>query len=209
MKLIQLIAFLLATKGVCLSQELPVSQLNFKTFYIGINNPISIVSNSVCCENIFVITDNGEVIKTGKCRYSAKPKKTGKVQIRVYSIDLKDTLLIDTINFKAKKLPEPKLKLYPSLTHFNMHHEKLDSISVYIENSEIELIIQIASFDIVLKHKDQTIDSIHYEGASVDKRYLDLYRKGKKEDKIWFRNVEIILENKRFFAPINSFYIKL
>lgn len=104
---------------------------------------------------------------------------------------------------------KPKIRLYPSVPHFNIHHQKLDSISAYIENSEIELDIQIVSFDIILEHKDHVIDSIHFKSAYKDKRYTDLFGKGKKNDKIWFKNIEIILENKKFIFRINPIYIKL
>jgi hypothetical protein len=57
------------------AQQLAAETMKNNVFYIGRDNPLTIVVTGFSCKDIVVKTDNGKIERTGDCEYNAVPQR--------------------------------------------------------------------------------------------------------------------------------------
>ncbi|MFT3705772.1 MAG: GldM family protein [Agriterribacter sp.] len=78
---------------------------------LGLDNPLSVVVDGISCNNVVLITDNGNITaesnRSSSCRYTIKPAREGVAYIQVYKKTKNKLKKIGEIPFRAKTLPPP------------------------------------------------------------------------------------------------------
>lgn len=172
--------------------SIEVTKLN--VLYVGVENPVNISVSDHPADAITVTIDNGTI--TGKeGKYIVKPTTPGKAVIKVAT---KEKTVQET-EFRVKFLPPPVVALKPAanvsklVKGGDISKEELlkaGGIVLTIENSEFELPIKIASFDIAVLNADKTVAKT---ASSADAHYspeqVELINSLKKGQQVNFQNV--------------------
>jgi len=162
--------------------------------YIGIDNPVSISVSEYTADDITVSIDNGSI--TGKNgEYIVRPHVAGKA---VITLAAKGKTIRET-EFRVKYLPPPviALKSLPGkdglIKGGDISKEELlkaDGIKLTIENSEFELPMKVASFDMVVRTADRTV--IKSASSTQDKysaEQVELIKSLEKGQHVTFENI--------------------
>jgi hypothetical protein len=138
-----------------------IAPTKLNVLYIGVANPVNISVSEYAANDITVSIDNGSI--TGQNgEYIVKPKQAGKA---VITIAAKGKTIKET-EFRVKYLPPPVVALKPFAGKSDLIKGgviskddllKADGLQVTIENSEYELPMKIASFDVVVRAADKTV----------------------------------------------------
>ncbi len=197
MRLFKTIIILFITSSCIFGQKTAISNLKFRTLYIDIENPLSIVVSNFPCEKLLIKVNNGTIKKTDSCQYLLRPINCGSVLIEVWGINGNDTSIIDTLNFQTKRIPDPIAYSDVKANILGFHCSSIKTIMAKVENLDVETYFKVLSFDVLRQRKGNVIDSIHYEGDKVDEKYIQLIEKCKKKDIVWFDNILVMGEDLR------------
>ncbi|OQP66503.1 hypothetical protein A3860_13540 [Niastella vici] len=147
-----------------------IAPTKLNVLYIGIDNPVSISVSEYAADDITVSIDNGSI--TGKNgEYNVRPHVAGKAVITVAA----KGKTIRESEFRVKYLPPPVVVLKPLpgnaglIKGGDISKEELlkaDGIKLTIENSEFELPMKVASFDMVVRAADKSV--IKSAGSTQD-----------------------------------------
>lgn len=97
--------------------------------YVGIDNPITIVSAKISSTKIFAETDNGKIIKADNfCDYTLRPSRLGVVTITVYKKTKTKSLAIANYQFKVVQFPSPIAFLGKYKSGDSVQFKYIDSI---------------------------------------------------------------------------------
>lgn len=92
------------------SQKVVASLSGLNVIYIGLENEIEIVAEAYTTKDLVTKTINAELITKNGKQYIIS-KKRGEAQLIVGVKKTKDTLWLDTIDFRVRNLPRPKPQL--------------------------------------------------------------------------------------------------
>ena len=89
-----LTVILLMVSYVSFGQSISIASSKNNELYMGIENPLEAVVESMKCSSFFITTDNGKI--SGKdCNYVITPNKYGYTNIFVKRIIKKDTVYVE------------------------------------------------------------------------------------------------------------------
>lgn len=132
----------------------------FRKIYIGIENPISIMSYAVPEENMVVVVDFGRIHKTGSFKYTWEicTNERGFAVLKIYDKDK----LIDSIVWRIISLPDPTL--FINQQNGELFFKGMQGIRSSLENSLIENIkCTIKQFTITVeKINGEKINLVNY-----------------------------------------------
>ena len=96
----------ISTVSNCYSQTFAVQYDKMNVAYIGLPNPMHIVSSNGKCKNLIVKVSEGKIEGSG-CDYIYYPEKVGKVTITTFTKKLFRLKATGGIEVRTKRLPEP------------------------------------------------------------------------------------------------------
>ena len=108
--------------------------------YRGMASPIDIMVEGIKCKNILVKVDNGKIEKSENCLFIYSPSEKKEVEISVFKIKKKDTILVGKQKFRIKNVEIEivfKNKFNQTLKYYN------DSISKDTLRNFEKLIAQV------------------------------------------------------------------
>ena len=82
-------------------------------FYIGVDNPLSIVTEKIPCEKVIVTSDKGQIYGNG-CTYIYRDFESGSVNIILSKKENDKVIEIGRVFFRVKNIPNPFPKIGPS-----------------------------------------------------------------------------------------------
>jgi hypothetical protein len=155
---------------------------------------VNISVSEYAADDITVSIDNGSI--TGKNgEYIVKPHTAGKAMI---TVSAKGKTIKET-EFRVKFLPPPVvvLKPFPGNTGLikggNISKEELlkaDGIKITIENSEYELPMKVASFDLVVRAADKSVvKSVSTTQDKYSAEQVNLIKSLDKGQKVYIENI--------------------
>ena len=171
-----------------------IAPTKLNVLYIGVENPVNISVSDYAADDITVSIDNGSI--TGQNgEYIVKAHHAGKAVITVAA---KGKTIKET-EFRVKYLPPPVVALKPFpgqaglIKGGDISKDELlksDGLRITIENSEYELPMKIASFDVVVRAADKTV--VKTASTAEDKysaEQVDLIKSLDKGQKVTFENI--------------------
>jgi hypothetical protein len=88
--------------------ECVVANARENIIHVGIDNPMEVAVEKTSKSSICLTTDNGTITKTENgYMYIMHPVRVGETKINVCKISKRDTIVVCTKFFRAKKLPSP------------------------------------------------------------------------------------------------------
>lgn len=146
--------------ALCGNTQTITSNDLFRKIYIGIENPISIMSYAVPEKNMVVVVDFGRIRKTGSFKYTWEicTNERGFAVLKIYDKDK----LIDSIVWRIISLPDPTL--FINQQNGELFFKGMQGIRSSLENSPIENIkCTIKQFTInIEKINGEKINLVNY-----------------------------------------------
>jgi hypothetical protein len=105
--LIFLLAFNTALLTVAQSKKAAIFLARQNILYLGVDNPIRVALETTRSKNIYLTINNGLISKIDVSNYTVVPNHLGPATIRIFELKKGDTLLRDSLEFRAKLLPSP------------------------------------------------------------------------------------------------------
>jgi beta-lactamase regulating signal transducer with metallopeptidase domain len=171
-----------------------IAPTKLNVLYIGVENPVNISVSEYAADDITVSIDNGSISgKNGE--YIVKVHQPGKA---VITVSAKGKTIKET-EFRVKYLPPPVVALKGSSNKNGLIKGgdistddllKAGGIRLTIENSEYELPMKIASFDMVVKKADKTvIKTAATTTDSYSAEQIELIKSLDKGQRVTFENI--------------------
>jgi hypothetical protein len=129
-----------------------VSNPRQKTLYIGIENPLQILTKQYSCNAIKIKVDNGKVRQfNGSCVFTVNPNKPGPCKIEV--LNSKNEKLVGSIEFQSTKLPKPEIQVAGMsnggrIAKGFMHAQR--ALQAKLDGFDIDVNYEILSFCIII-----------------------------------------------------------
>ena len=205
MKTFFLFALLLLHRN-SFAQSFAVAADKMKIAYIGIYNPLSIVSGNCSCKDIFATTDNGTLTKKDSCHFTYQPERQGRATIIIQKKQNGKLIKIGEQSLKCKRIPDPRVAIgNKSSGVIPVEQFKVQQgISVVFDSGfEMDLKFTVTSFTIVMIYKNAPV----YSEATVGNRFtaktiaqINLLKPG---DELFVENIDSL---DRFVIQDGSFF---
>jgi len=185
---------------VSIAQKATVTANKMNVFYIGIDNPVTIMAEGLKCEDVVAEIDAPDGIIEhegyhGKCGYNVRVKKPGKTTIYVYEKkEGKNRKLIDSCVFRIKRLPDPVITMGGTLRSGIVNHNVLKAqsgILALLENFDIDARFRVEGF--VLQYCNEgSIAIIENKGTVFNEKIKRAIAEAKPADILHFDNIKIV-----------------
>ncbi|PSK90871.1 GldM family protein [Taibaiella chishuiensis] len=129
-----------------------VSNPRQKTLYIGIENPLQILTKQYSCNAIKIKVDNGKVRQFKEsCSFTVNPNKPGPCKIEVFKAA--NHKLVGSIEFQSMKLPKPEIQVAGmssggTIAKGFMHAQR--ALQAKLDGFDIDVNYEILSFCIII-----------------------------------------------------------
>jgi GldM C-terminal domain len=187
------ICFLIAQLN-SLSQEIILSNQRSNRFYIGIDNPLSVMVEGYACRSIILTTDNGTIEKNS-CYYSFRPAKTGLAKIQIKIKNGKTFKKIKEVNLSIDSFPSP-VAFVGNLHGGTMRKGDLRAQEGVWASAEPSLAFDITypvvSFTTIIIRNDSIVFSRKTNGNRFEKETTDAFRNLQKDDTVLFTKIVCI-----------------
>lgn len=134
-------------------------------FYMGFDNPVSIVVRGVPEQEVRIETsDNLTIQKYGNYHYNVRPSMVGEATITVSGGKLKPV----TFKYRVKRIPDPAVRLgamYRSGAIPNGAFRAQAGLAAVIENFDIDAKCEMVSYKVIHLRKGQLIAEVTNNGA--------------------------------------------
>ncbi|WP_118976159.1 GldM family protein [Taibaiella koreensis] len=196
MKIIKLLSFGIALllPGITTAQQFTVGAPVMNLAYIGVPNPITVVSGSCGCDALQVSVSEGTLEKTGNCQYDFRPSRQGTVQLTVAEKKGGKTKVIHTSRIRVKSIPEPHASVggrkggeYP-IDEFKVQ----SGVSAVAEGFEMDLPVAVVAFDLKINRSKVQLAEEHGQGAYFSASCKASINKLLPGDTLKIENVKII-----------------
>ncbi len=166
---------------------------DLKILYIGMDNILSIENN--LDKNIFLNIKNGVLTKYTKNEncdyYIARVSGGNHATIRILKKINNDSIILDTIDFKVMKIPNPKA-VFGNLIDTVATVDALllqNEIKVYIPTF-FRLYLNVTNFTFSVSRNDMLIVSEEAYGNIITKHQKDIIRRLRAGDILWIEDIK-------------------
>lgn len=177
-----------AFKKLVESPACAVSLLRQNVFYIGVENPISIVVSGVPAEQVKIDSENLTLKKGDGINYFVQATQVGEAKITVSGGSLNQIF-----KFRVKRIPDPVVKLgaiHRSKSMGNGEFKAQGGLAAVLENFDFEARCDIASFKIGYLAKQQDPVEKLNMGGRFNSDVQDLVNKAKPGDVYFFDEIK-------------------
>lgn len=187
-----LTVILLMVSYVSFGQSISIASSKNNELYMGIENPLEAVVESMKCSSFFITTDNGKI--SGKdCNYVITPNKYGYTNIFVKRIIKKDTVVIGKKVFRVRKIPLPSASIGGIKSGF-INKNKLiacGGIVARFENMDFDFTIKINEFSVIISRDKTPIYKTYIKGNKFTEELISEFNKLQCNDELIFYNMTI------------------
>ena len=159
MKLVFLIAVLHFSQILLAQQSVVANTRRSGIVYLGVDNPLNILTEGYACSSLSVTTDNGRIEKIG-CFYNYRPSRLGLATFTIYKRQRGKTIKVDTRNLYVKPVPKPIAQVGPYESGSQVPKTGLsvqEGVAAYATNElGFDLTYKVDSFTIVIMY-DSTV----------------------------------------------------
>ena len=158
---------LVSTTHSSFAQHISVAPDKMNVFYVGVDNPITIVAENCPCNQLVVKASNGTVTGSG-CIYQFKGQQVGRAEITVYKRNVHGLKKLGANQFRLKLIPAAAFKIGPYGNSNGRRANKLIIASQQFVRADLENFDYDARF---------TIDSFHTTisgDSTVEKTYFNI-----------------------------------
>ena len=169
-----------------LSQNVVISPLKMNTLYIGIYNPISFAINGKQCSNYSLTTKNGVIRQIEKCIYEVNPTTPG--QSSIYVVDKKG-ILIDSVQFRVKTIPDPRPEFYPSKGN-DIRFERTEGVVAVLNYFDFDARFEILEYEFSAERAGTLLNTIRNVGSAYSEEVKRVIDKMKVGDIVRIENIK-------------------
>lgn len=184
------------------AQNLVISADANNIFYRGLDNPITVLANGVKANALIVKASNGEINYIHKNLYIYSPADNKEVEIAVYKIKLKDTILLGKKKFRIKNIEvEVYLKNKYNQIVINdndsIHSDTIKNINKILANINMpygtlcEFKPIVLSYSILIVRKDEVIVNKQYFTNSINDELHAIFNDLKIGDYLIFNQIKL------------------
>lgn len=112
MKSARFISLFVSIASMCHAQHISVANDKENILYIGIPNPLTIVTENCPCNKQVVKTSNGKITGSN-CSYMFQGEQVGKAEITIYKKEAGKLIRIGKSDFRVKSIPPPVFCIGP------------------------------------------------------------------------------------------------
>jgi hypothetical protein len=160
-KNILIIIVLLITFNVLYSQTVAVDLVKMKVLYVGVENPIRIAVENYPCDNIIVKPTHGIIIRTlDNCHYYYKTDSCSLNNeiIFVGVIEGKTIKWLDTIEYRVKRIPDPRLLIASRYGGLIKKEDFINSSMIaHLQGFDFENIANFINYSYEIRRNDSLI----------------------------------------------------
>lgn len=202
MKSISSILTLLLFSSVLAGQTVSVSATKMNVFYIGVNNPLTIVVENIDCKDLIVKVTNGEIVGDScyfTFRYNDTTVSSTNTIVIIGVNQETGTKWIDSLEYRVKQIPDPiptidwdkipilrenGLEYYQ--THFNGNESMTLSIIPKMVNFVFDTNFIILRYSLKITRQDSILlDSKQNYGNIIPKDiFIKYFIEGSEGDKV-------------------------
>ena len=164
--------------------------------YVGVDNPVSITSDSYACDQLLVTTDNGKITGQG-CDHNFSPDKIGVANINVYAQIRGEKKRIGGLRVSIRNLPTPVISIADRTEGYISKLQLLKSFGpgCTLPNCDYDIKYTITNYSIIITHKNgEQIFRRSYAGDktnSFDDETRNVFGTLKRDDKIEIADIHI------------------
>lgn len=174
-------------------------------FYIGIDNPLTIVAENISCQSIIVKTSSGKI--TGNSgHYNFTDSKVEPVKITVFIKQKNQVKKIGSYFFRSKRLWDPVAFVGPSsggdIKKRILQNEMY--IRATLLNSDFQLNAVVESFTFIVLPRDTcSYKFIVNKGSKFNANIINALQQIKANDTVIFKDIIVTwFDSKRTILPI-------
>ncbi|MCC6462913.1 MAG: hypothetical protein IT260_20765 [Saprospiraceae bacterium] len=162
-----------------LSPSMVAVELNkMNIFYIGVDNPITVVVPGYDCRAVSVrLAGTGKLVEQGNCKYAVQVSQPGKVDIQIFVQDQGQEKQLGVKTFRVKRIPYPQPAFdghYGNIIHKARLTEVFSQeLKARMTNFDFDASCQITQFSVACQFtKDSGIVSFPVQGQTLSKEQL-------------------------------------
>ena len=182
---------------------LSISPNRANILYIGIDNPVSIYTNSNKKAKLKVTIDNGTITKKNDI-YIVRVKELGQA---IINVRVNDTITMGEI-FRVKRVPDPIPAIighWDQNTLAKKEIIKAKGLEVKLENFDFDIWFKVVGFTISVINENGVMESASQEnGNQFSEQQIKLISKTKSGSKIYIEDIRAIgaAEIERVLNPL-------
>jgi hypothetical protein len=188
-------------------RSVTVSADKMNVFYIGVDNPVSVVAAGISSNELSVRESGISIAKTGKGKYNVTASNPGEASITVSGGGLSAT----KFDFRVKRIPDPIARLgnKDSGALGTGEFKAQGGVGAWLDNFDFEARCQIEGFIMtrVAKRSDP-VDAIN-GGARFDGQAEQLKNMANPGDIYYFENIKARCPGDKAARKINSLVFKI
>lgn len=177
------------------SQNFLVTNERLNVFYVGVDNPVSIVATNVKSKDIVAKATFGKLLSEyGRYTFHIDSLGIGSTEIVVYKRGRSKLTEIGRSVFRLRRIPPPVFKIgsgRPIVRKAELVSQKF--VRAEMENIDIDYSFNIEKFSVeIMRDSGKTI-IIENTGGHISKEVSDLFGELKTGDRLYFRNIFITM----------------
>lgn len=187
-----------------------ISADKLNIIYIGVENPMSILTKGMNADNVVVSAQGGGVTlqHTDDYHYTATATTPGEARITVTG----EGGFSQSFMFRVKRIPDPEIRLgnLPRSNKINAgllrEQEMLRAICPDVPPS---FVFDIVSFDVVKRSEGKEVAVVSNKGPHFNAEVRALLSKAKPGDTFVFENVKAKFEGEQVSRPCGNIEFKI
>jgi len=186
------------------AQSFAISADRMNIAYIGIDNPLSIVSDNCSCKDIFATTENGTLARGDSCYFNYMPASPGVATIVIQKKQNGKLVKIGEQELRCKRIPDCRVAVGgKSSGLFSLNEFKVQQgVSVSFDQAfEMDLKFVVTSFKIYILYKSseysETVTGNRFTQSIIAQ--LKLLKSG---DRVFFEGIKLKLPDNSL-RPMN------
>ena len=180
------------------AQKITVTNDRNNFFYLGLDNPITVIAENCSCKDLVVKTNNGNITGTG-CTRIYRGNEVGKTDIIVYKKLGNKLKKIGENTFRVKIFPPPVFKIGPYGGGYESNNErKVQKVVIAnqqyvradLENFDFDIKYSIDSFSVKVFYNDSAkIKTFFNVTGKISQQISDGFSVLKKDDIVIFYSI--------------------
>ncbi|KAA5536296.1 hypothetical protein F0919_01110 [Taibaiella lutea] len=187
--------FLILLSANLFAQSFVISADKMNIAYIGIDNPLSIVSDNCSCKDLFATTDNGTLIKKDSCHFLYEPSQAEKATIIIQKKQNGKLVKIGEQVLRCKRIPDP----YPVVGNrhsgsFPLAQFKVQQgvVMTFGESFDLDFKAIVISFKITLLSNNQVFHTQETNGNRFTSNTIVAFSQLKTGDIVAIEGIKCI-----------------
>ena len=189
------VVFPFKSEYIVAKPALTVSAEKMNVVYLGLDNPISVSVPGIPNERLTVSATNAILKNNGNGKFIVNVKNGPKVDVNVFAtMENGEKRNMGVMTFRVKRVPKPVAKLGEITDEGKMTKPQFDNLVTlesYYENFDFGATCKVVSFDMSYFIGD-ACDTKHMQGNSISKDLKDLYKKLKRNNRVYFENIKAV-----------------